>query len=163
MGIPSIHDQPRTIMARLERQTSLFLNFILTHASLPSLETFTSRVNHSANLYRYRQLVMELEQHIDCLIIWDHWQDEEEVSGGTNAEQIKSEEWNEDLLEMLFYAVKKEQELLKKEEELKGGKDDKKKGAAQPAKKFDMFDDMMGGDDDSDGCDLMDFDFHAAP
>ena len=53
--------------------------------------------------------------------------------------------------------------MLKKEEEKKGGKNDNKKAGAQPAKKFDMFDDMMGGDDDSDGCDLMDFDFQAPP
>ena len=46
-----------------------------------------------------------------------------------------------------------------------GNQKDGRKAADQkgPAKKFDMFDDMMGGDDDSDGPDLMDFDFSAPP
>ena len=80
-------------MARLERQTSIFLDFIQAHSSLPFLETFGSRMHHSANLYRYRRMVLELEQHVDCMIIWDHWEDEK---NDVAAKKEKEDDgWNE--------------------------------------------------------------------
>lgn len=69
------------------------------------LESFGSRMHHSANLYRYRRIVQELEQHVDCLIIWDHWADE--LSDKATRKEAENDGWNEQMLEMLFYAVKK--------------------------------------------------------
>ena len=112
-------------------------------------------MQHSANLYRYRQIILELEQHVDCMIIWDHWEDVQDVRAAPTGGS--SSIWTEDLLEMWFYGVSGgEDEGAKKVDA--AGKEAKSKA---PAAKFDMFDDLMGGDDDSDSLDLMDMDFSA--
>lgn len=109
MGIPQPMSATRSIISRLERQTMVFLDFIMAHATLPFLESFGNRMHNSANLYRYRRIVLELEQHVDCLIIWDHWEDE--ISDAATKKEAEDDGWNEQLLEMLFYAVKKQKDL----------------------------------------------------
>jgi hypothetical protein len=74
---------------------------------------------------------LDLEQHIDCLIIFDHFEDEDIP--------IK------DTREIEFFSEKPKVEKKVPEKKV------------PEKKKMDMFDDMMGGDD-SDEMDLMDFD-----
>ena len=51
---------------------------------------------------------MELEQHVDCMIIWDHWehrQTEDERPPKKGESGAGGGQWTEDLLEMWFYGA----------------------------------------------------------
>ena len=95
-----------------------------------------------------------MEQHIDCLIIFDHYEDptvekdQSEISEDQHKSQI-----TRDMLEYKFYLNKPSEKAESKPK----AKEEKKAPA------FDPFADMMGGDSDSDDVDLMDFDFKAPP
>ena len=110
------------------------------------------------NLSEYRELILELEQHIDCLIIFDHYEDskEEDWSALDNLDTVDKElkkELREDQKEYIFFTEKLGPKVIEVVKQTK-----------QPEKKNDdPFDGLMGGDDDSDGIDLMDMDFSAPP
>ena len=64
----------KSIMQRMEEQTIKFLDFIKCYTDDPLLLN-TAGTEEQSNLKTYRNLILDLEQHIDCLIIFDHYED----------------------------------------------------------------------------------------
>mmetsp|Transcript_31459 Transcript_31459/g.48123 ORF Transcript_31459/g.48123 Transcript_31459/m.48123 type:complete len:360 (-) Transcript_31459:582-1661(-) len=158
--IPKLNEQliiPRPwislkeILNRLDCQSTKFLTFIRNFTSRPLHEN-ESRWHFPANLEVIQNTILEMEQHVDCLIIWDHYEDED-VS-----EPLVSPEGKDilhhDTKEIEFFTAQQIEEL----EPVATKSSKPAKTPSKPAPRHDdFFDDMMGGDSDDD-MDLMDFD-----
>ena len=66
----------KSILLRMEEQTVKFLDFIRCYTDEPLLLN-TARCEEQTNLQTYRDLILDLEQHIECLLIFDHYEDPE--------------------------------------------------------------------------------------
>ena len=158
MEIPRDYCSMKYIMIRMEEETLKFTDFLYSSASQPLLENTGKAYEHD-NFLRFRSLILDLEHHVECLIIFDHFE-ESENAHDASGDAALSEFGGPDLQEIEFFhsqdpAVKAELEKKKAAEAAKAVPEKKK-----PA--FDPFEDMMGGDSSEEG-DLMDFDFSAPP
>ena len=64
----------KSMMQKMEEQTIKFLDFIKCYTDEPFLLN-TSRTEEQSNLKTYRSLILDLEQQIECLIIFDLYED----------------------------------------------------------------------------------------
>jgi hypothetical protein len=81
----------KAILSRLDEQTFKFLHFVTSTCRAPDLRN-RKRQHDLVNLKQYKEIILELEQHIDCLIIYDHFEDSQEGSGedGEDARRVES-------------------------------------------------------------------------
>ena len=160
MSIPRDYCSMKTIMIRMEEETLKFTDFLNSSTSQPLLENTGKEHEHGIFL-QFRSLILDLEHHVECLIIFDHFEDTEPMAV-SGEEMAFIELGGPDVQEIEFFrsqdpAVKAELEAAAA---LKAAA-----ALAAPAKKkpaFDPFEDMMGGESSEEG-DLMDFDFRAPP
>ena len=62
-------------MLRVDEQTVQFKKFIFETLDLPFNQNQSKKSQHD-NMLKCKDLILDLEQHIDCLIIFDHFEDE---------------------------------------------------------------------------------------
>lgn len=74
LRIPRDYCSLKYIMIRMEQETLKFTDFLYSQASQPLLENSSKDYEHE-NLLRFRSLILDLEHHVECLIIFDHFED----------------------------------------------------------------------------------------
>jgi len=105
--IPRPHLSMPLIISRMEDETLKYFDYILNTCSYPFIQN-TNIEYELQNLRGHRSLIAELEQHIECLIIFDHYKDGKTIG----VDQVTA---MNDLKEIEFFE-KIAKELLKKKE-----------------------------------------------